>query len=86
MGSFLLNGAVGVLIAYYPDYSLEILSKARLGGAIASLYICAMVTSLLAGRFKVKEKTIIRICLAFFALGAFFAIKYPFFGFSSLGG
>ena len=86
LGSFLLNGAVGVLIAYYPDYSLEILSKARLGGAIASLYICAMVTSLLAGRFKVKEKTIIRIGLAFSALGAFFAIKYPFFGFSSLGG
>ncbi|TAH56883.1 MAG: MFS transporter, partial [Methanosarcina mazei] len=27
-----------------------------------------------------------RIGLAFSALGAFFAIKYPFFGFSSLGG
>ncbi|WP_332881680.1 MFS transporter [Methanosarcina horonobensis] len=51
LSSFLLNGVIGVLIAYYPDYSLETLSKVQLGSAIASLYICAMITSLLAGRF-----------------------------------
>ncbi|KKH91779.1 sugar transporter [Methanosarcina sp. 1.H.T.1A.1] len=86
LSSFLLNGAIGVLIAYYPDYSLGVLTKAQLGSAIASLYICAMITSLLVGRFRVKEKTIIRIGLSFSALGALFAIKYPFLGFSSLGG
>ncbi|MCC4772118.1 MFS transporter [Methanosarcina sp. DH2] len=86
LSSFILNGAVGVLIAYYPDYSLGVLTKAQLGSAIASLYICAMVTSLLVGRFVVKEKTVIWIGLVFSALGAFFAINHPFLGFSSLGG
>lgn len=86
LSSFLLNGAVGVLIAYYPDYSLGILSKIQLGSAIASLYVCAMITSLLIGHFSVNEKTVIRIGLAFSVLGAFFAVKYPFLGFSSLGG
>lgn len=86
ISSFLLNGTIGVLIAYYPDYSLNILSKVQLGSAIASLYICAMITSLLVGRFKVKEKTIIWIGLVFSAFGAFFAIDYPFLGFSSMGG
>jgi MFS family permease len=86
LSSFLLNGAVGVLIAYYPDYSLGILSKVQLGSAIASLYVCAMITSLLIGHFSVNEKTVIRIGLAFSVLGAFFAVKYPFLGFSSLGG
>jgi MFS family permease len=86
LSSFLLNGAVGVLIAYYPDYSLGILSKIQLGSAIASLYVCAMITSLLIGHFSVNEKTVISIGLAFSVLGAFFAVKYPFLGFSSLGG
>ena len=45
-----------------------------------------MITSLLVGRFVVREKTVIRIGVIFSALGAIFAIKYPFLGFSSLGG
>jgi MFS transporter, ACDE family, multidrug resistance protein len=86
LSSFLLNGAIGVLIAYYPNYSLDTLTKLQLGGSIASLYVCAMIASLLAGHFRVNEKTIIRIGVVFSAFGAFFAIKYPFLGFSSLGG
>jgi MFS family permease len=86
LSSFLLNGAIGVLIAYYPDYSLDTLTKLQLGGSIASLYVCAMIASLLAGHFRVNEKTIIRIGVAFSIFGALFAIKYPFLGFSSLGG
>jgi len=86
ISSFLLNGTIGVLIAYYPDYSLNTLTKTQLGGSIASLYVCAMITSLLVGRFRVREKTVIRIGLIFSAFGALFAIKYPFLGFSSLGG
>lgn len=86
LSSFLLNGAIGVLIAYYPDYSLGVLTKLQLGGSIASLYVCAMIASLVAGHFNVNEKTIIRTGVAFSILGAIFAIKYPFLGFSSLGG
>lgn len=86
LSSFLLNGAIGVLVAYYPDYSLGTITKAQLGISISSLYICAMITSLLGGHFKVKEKTLIRIGLGFSALGSLSAIKYPLLGFSSLGG
>ncbi len=84
--SILLNGGIGILIAYYPDYSADFLTKAQLGSSIASLYICAMITSLLIGRFSVGEGTMIRIGIAFSALGAFLAIQYPFPGFSCLGG
>ncbi len=84
--SVLLNGGIGILIAYYPDYSADFLTKAQLGSSIASLYICAMITSLLIGRFSIGEKTMIRIGIAFSALGAFLAIQYPFPGFSCLGG
>ncbi len=86
LSSFLLNGTIGVLVAYYPDYSLGTLTKVQLGSSIASLYVCAMITSLLAGHFKVKEKTLIRTGIVFSILGALFAIKYPLLGFSSLGG
>ncbi len=84
--SVLLNGGIGILIANYPDYSADFLTKAQLGGSIASLYICAMITSLLIGRYSIGEKTMIRIGIAFSALGAFLAIQYPLPGFSCLGG
>jgi MFS family permease len=86
ISSFLLNGTIGVLIAYYPDYSLGTLTKIQLGSSIASLYVCAMITSLLVGHFGVKEKNVIRIGVTFSAIGAIFAIKNPFLGFSSMGG
>lgn len=86
LSSFLLNGAIGVLVAYYPYYSLGTVSKAQLGISISSLYVCAMVASLLGGRFKVKEKTLIRTGIGLSTLGALSAIKYPLVGFSSLGG
>ncbi len=84
--SVLLNGGIGILIAYYPDYSANFLTKAQLGSSIASLYICAMITSILIGRFSIGEKTMIRVGIAFSALGAFLAVQYPFPGFSCLGG
>ncbi|MCQ1537151.1 MFS transporter [Methanosarcina sp. KYL-1] len=84
--STLLNGAVGVMIAYYPDYSAGLLTKAQLGSSIASLYVCAMITSLGVGRFAIGEWSMIRIGIAFSALGTLLAIDYPLLGFSSLGG
>lgn len=86
LSSFLLNGTIGVLVAYYPDYSIGTLTKVQLGSSIASLYVCAMITSLLAGYFKVKERELIQTGIVFSILGALFAIKYPLLGFSSLGG
>ncbi|AKB50066.1 putative permease [Methanosarcina barkeri str. Wiesmoor] len=69
LSSFLLNGAIGVLVAYYPDY-MGTITKAQLGISISSLYVCAMITSLFGGHFKVKEKTLIKIGLGFSVLGA----------------
>jgi MFS transporter, ACDE family, multidrug resistance protein len=86
LSSFLLNGVIGILVAYYPDYSLGTITKAQLGISISSLYVCAMLTSLLGGHLKVKEKTLIRIGIGFSTFGALFAVKYPLLGFSSLGG
>ncbi len=71
LSSFLLNGAVGVLMAYYPDYSLGTITKAQLGISISSLYVCAMITSLLGGHFNVREKTLIRLGIGCSALGPF---------------
>jgi len=84
--SVLLNGGIGILIAYYPDYSADFLTKAQLGSSIASLYVSAMITSFFIGRFSVGEGTMVRIGIAFAALGAFLAIQYPFSGFACLGG
>jgi MFS family permease len=69
VSSFLLNGTIRVLIAYYPDYSVSTLTKTQFGASIASLYVCAMITSLLIGRFRIREKTVIKIGVAFSVLG-----------------
>jgi len=86
LSSFLLNGAIGVLVAYYPEYSLGNITKAQLGISISSLYVCAMLTSLAGGYLRVKEKTLIQVGIGFSVLGALSAIKYPLLGFASLGG
>lgn len=84
--TFLLNGATGILIALYPDYSENFLTKAKLGSSIASLYACAMFTSYLIGRIAIGENIMIRLGILLSAIGAFLAIHHPFLGFPLLGG
>ena len=83
--SFILFGSTGVLVAFYPDYSADILTKTELGAAIAGLYISAMITSLLVGRSLIKYNTMIRVGMGISAIGALLAIQHPISGFIILG-
>ncbi len=83
--SFILFGSIGVLVAFYPDYSANVLTKTELGAAIAGLYISAMITSLLVGRSLIKYNTMIRAGMGVSAIGALFAIQHPMSGFIILG-
>ena len=83
--SFILFGSTGVLVAFYPDYSVDFLTKSELGIAIAALYACAMITSFLAGRLLTGYNTMIRIGMGISATGAFLAIQHPIIGLAILG-
>jgi MFS family permease len=84
--SFVLFGATGVLVAFYPDYSANFLTKSELGTAIAGLYVCAMITSFMVSRMLVSYRVMIRTGMGITAIGALIAIWHPMLGFSILGG
>jgi len=83
--SFVLFGATGVLVASYPDYSADFLTKSELGTAIAGLYVSAMITSFMVSRLWVGYKTMIRAGMGVTAIGALLAIHHPMSGFAMLG-
>ncbi|RQD80249.1 MFS transporter, partial [Methanosalsum natronophilum] len=83
--TFLLFGCTAVLIAFYPDYSAEFLSKAELGGSLALIYFVAMATSFFAGRSSYDYRSLIYTGLFFTGIGAIISINYPIIGFSVLG-
>lgn len=83
--SFILFGSTGVLVAFYPDYSADVLAKTELGAAIAGLYVSAMITSLLVGRSLIGYNTMIRAGMGISAIGALLAIQHPILGFIILG-
>ena len=83
--SFILFGSTGVLVAFYPDYSADILTKTELGAAISGLYVSAMITSLLVGRSLIKYNAMIRTGMGISAIGAILAIHHPLTGFIILG-
>jgi len=75
--SFVLFGSSGVLIALYPDFSTGFLSTDSLGTYLASIYIGAMITSLIAGRLTVQRDTLVKAGLAFTGIGAIAAVFHP---------
>jgi len=83
--SFILFGSTGILVAYYPDYSMGVLTKAELGAAIAGLYVTAMFASLIVGRTLIRYDTMIRAGMVISAIGALLAIQHPMSGFIILG-
>ena len=83
--SFILFGSTGILVAYYPDYSMGVLTKTELGAAIAGLYVSAMITSLIVGRTLIGHNTMIRAGIGISAIGALLAIQHPMTGFIILG-
>lgn len=83
--SFILFGSTGVLVAFYPDYSADILTKTELGAAIAGLYVSAMITSFLVSRLLIGYFTMIRVGMGISGIGALIAIQFPRSGFIILG-
>ncbi|WP_340818175.1 MFS transporter [Methanolobus sp. WCC4] len=83
--AFLLFGITGVLLAFYPEYSKDILSKPELGIAIAILYISSMITNLVVGRMKLHFKHMVTSGMILAAAGVLISIRFPFTGFALLG-
>lgn len=83
--AFLLFGLTGVIIAFYPDYSKDFLSKTALGFSIAALYVSAMVSNILVGRMDLKYNTMIWAGTVIAVLGTLVAIHHPIAGFTLIG-
>lgn len=83
--SFLLFGVTGVVLALYPDYSIDFLSKKELSIAIAGMYASSMITNIIAGRLRLHYNNMIRNGLIFAALGTMLTIYNPIVGFILVG-
>ena len=83
--TFLLFGISGVVIAFYPDYSQEILSKTELGISIAAMYVSAMIANIAAGRLDLNYRQMIRAGIAIAATGTLLTIVHPLSGFALIG-
>ena len=83
--AFFIFGITGVMLAYYPQYSGDMLSKPELGIVIAIVYISSMATNLIAGRSKIGYRKMINAGIILAALGVIASIRYPISGFALLG-
>lgn len=83
--AFLLFGLTGVIIAFYPDYSKEFLSKTALGLSIAALYVSAMASNILVGRMNLRYDRMIRVGIVIAAFGTLVSIHHPIAGFTLIG-
>jgi MFS family permease len=83
--AFLLFGITGVMLAFYPEYSKDTLSKPELGIAIAILYASSMATNIIVGRMDLEYKKMVFTGVLLAAFGVIIATKFPFLGFALLG-
>lgn len=83
--SVILYGATGLLTSNYADYSASFLTKPELGLAISASYVAAMLSSLAAGRTRVKNKSIVRVGIILAAAGILFSLKAPLLAFFLIG-
>ncbi|WP_094228825.1 MFS transporter [Methanolobus psychrotolerans] len=83
--AFLIFGITGVMLAFYSEYSKDMLSKPELGIAIAILYASSMVTNIIVGRMNLRFKKMIVSGILLAAAGVIIAIKSPFIGFALIG-
>ncbi|TGC09356.1 MFS transporter [Methanolobus halotolerans] len=83
--AFLLFGLTGVIIAFYPDYSKDLLSKTTLGLSIAALYVSAMASNILVGRMNIMYDHMIKAGIMVATIGTLVAIHNPIAGFTLIG-
>jgi len=73
--AFVLFGATGVLVAYFPSFTD--LTPSPLGLALSGVYFGAMVTSLIAGRARTTERWLIRAGALITGIGIVVTIYHP---------
>jgi MFS family permease len=83
--AFLLFGISGVMLAFYPEYARDNLSKPELGIAIAILYISSMLTNILVGRMSLQFRTMVYSGILLAAAGVLISVRFPFLGFALVG-
>ncbi|WP_319507360.1 MFS transporter [uncultured Methanolobus sp.] len=83
--TFLLFGITGVVIAFYPEYSQETLSKTVLGISIAAMYVSAMIANIVVGRSNLHYKQMVRAGITISATGTLLTIVHPLSGFALIG-
>jgi len=83
--TFLLFGISGVLMAFYPDFSKDFLSKTELGVTIGLLYVSSMITNIVVGRANINYREMIKYGIIIASLGTLISIKYPLIGFTLIG-
>ena len=73
--AFVLFGATGVLVAYFPSFTD--LTPSPLGLALSGVYLGAMVTSLVAGRAHATERWLIRAGALITGIGIVATLCHP---------
>lgn len=73
--AFVLFGATGVLVAYFPSFTD--LTQSSLGLALSGVYFGAMVTSLIAGRAHATERWLIREGALITGIGIVATLYHP---------
>jgi len=82
--AFILFGATGAIISIYPDYAAEKIGKDELGIYLSTVYIGAMITSIIGGHLKIQHDTVVRTGVLAAGIGALTTIVHPI-GFALIG-
>ena len=75
MITFVLFGATGVIVAYFPSFTD--LTQSSLGLALSGVYFGAMVTSLIGGRARTTERWLIRAGALITGIGIVATLWHP---------
>ena len=82
--AFILFGATGAIISIYPEYAADKLGKNELGIYLSTVYIGAMITSIIGGHLKIQHDTVVRTGVLAAGIGALTTIVHPI-GFALIG-
>ncbi len=84
VAAFILFGATGAIISIYPEYAAEEIGKNELGIYLSTLYIGAMITSIIGGHLKIEHERVTRRGILIAGIGALTTILHPI-GFALIG-
>ena len=82
--AFVLFGATGVVISVYPEYVLDRFNKSELGIYLFTLYIGAMLASLVGGHVNTRSDRMVQYGVVVTGIGTLITVVHPI-GFALLG-